>query len=184
MRPRLFYLTVLVVVIADQVSKRVALAELPWNVKEPVVPHVLWLTLTRNTGGAFSLFQANNRVFIAIASVAILALVYAYQRSARRELVPTAAMALALGGAIGNVIDRIRLDAVVDFFDLGWWPVFNVADSAISIAIVLLAWHFLFGSRTAEGERGRGGEGENPEAQPSTLNPQLANSPTNTPAQD
>ncbi len=145
MRPLIFYLTALVVVVCDQVSKWAVSTRMVRGVPVPVIGHVLYLTPTYNTGGAFSLFQARNTVFIVIAGLAILALVYAYQRMQRRELLPTAAMSLALGGAVGNLLDRIRLGHVVDFFDLRWWPVFNIADSAISVGICLLAWHFLFG---------------------------------------
>jgi signal peptidase II len=116
----------------------------------PVIAKVLALTHTHNTGGAFSLFQARNEWFEIVAVVAIVALVFAYHRMKSKSLAVTAALALAFGGAIGNLIDRIRFHEVVDFFDvlvplpqIGRWPVFNVADSAISIGIVLLAWHFL-----------------------------------------
>lgn len=166
MKPVRFYLLAVIIVILDQLTKWVVQAKLPLdNVPVPAVGRFLYLTHTRNTGGAFSLFQAGNTVFIVVAFAAIIALVYAYHKMKRTDLAVTAALALALGGAIGNLIDRIRFGFVVDFFDIqagtghSIWPIFNVADSAITVGIVLLAFHFLFakspaGQDSAPGERG------------------------------
>jgi signal peptidase II len=149
-RPVLFYLVALIIVAGDQISKYAVLHSLPVSASRPVLGTFLFLTHTRNTGGAFSLFQAGNAAFIAVAAVAILALIYAYHRFQRGHLMVSAALSLALGGAIGNLIDRVRFGYVIDFFDIhAWmghtiWPIFNVADSAITIGILLLAWHFLF----------------------------------------
>jgi signal peptidase II len=149
-RPLLFYVVALVIVVGDQISKWAILQSVPYNGRVPVIGRFLYLTHTHNTGGAFSLFQAGNAVFIAVAVIAILALLYAYHRFQRGHLMVSGALSLALGGAIGNLIDRVRFGYVVDFFDIhAWtgrtiWPIFNVADSAITVGIVLLAWHFLF----------------------------------------
>jgi len=150
-RPFLFFATAVLIVVCDQVSKWAVITNLPQNATRPVIGGFLQLTHTRNSGGAFSLLQARPAVFIVIAVVAIAALCYAYFRSSRGDLLVSGAIALALGGAIGNLIDRVRFQNVVDFFDItvklpliGRWPVFNVADSAITVGIVLLAGHFLF----------------------------------------
>jgi signal peptidase II len=153
-KPFRFYLIVLLIVVCDQVSKWAVTAQIPFGGSRPILGHWLLLTPTRNTGGAFSLFQARNSVFMLVAVVAIAALLYAYHRFQRRELLVSAALSLALGGAVGNLIDRLRFGYVVDFFDVRVWPIFNVADSAITIGILLLAWHFLF-HKQAEGEGGR-----------------------------
>jgi signal peptidase II len=149
-KPIRFYLIALIIVIADQVSKWAILQNLPLGASRPALGTVLFLTHTHNTGGAFSLFPAANATFILIAALATLALIYAYHKMQRGQLIVSAALALALGGAIGNLIDRLRFGYVIDFFDLhGWtnhniWPIFNVADSAITVGITLLAFHFLF----------------------------------------
>ena len=150
MKPIRFYLIALVIVICDQVSKWSVVRALPPNGTRPVLGRFLSLTYTVNTGGAFSLFQARNIVFIFVAVIAMVALTYAYHKFQRHDLYISAALALALGGAVGNLIDRIRLGHVIDFFDVHFWPIFNVADSAITIGILLLAWHFLFGNRKQE----------------------------------
>ncbi len=152
MRPLTFYLTVAVLVATDQVSKWSVTRTVPAT-GQPVVPGVFSLTPTQNTGGAFSLLQAHNSVFLVIAAVAILALLLAYHYRRHEDMLVCAALALALGGAIGNVIDRAAFGYVRDFFhvhDLSGntlWPIFNIADSAITVSVVLLAWRALRPSR-------------------------------------
>lgn len=146
------------VIVADQITKFVILRSLPFGASRPVLGPLLSLTHTRNTGGAFSLFQANNEIFIVVASLATVALLVAYHRYHRDHLPVAAALALALGGAIGNLIDRIRYGYVVDFFDIHIWPIFNIADSAITVAIVVLLWRFLLAKEpgpATEPNRGR-----------------------------
>jgi signal peptidase II len=149
-KPIRFYLTALIIILADQLTKWVIVQKLPLGASRPALGNILVLTHTRNTGGAFSLLPAGNAVFIGIAFFATLALIYAYHKYQQRQTIVSAALALALGGAIGNLVDRLRFHYVVDFFDFhGWtnhtvWPIFNVADSAISVGIFLLALHFLF----------------------------------------
>jgi signal peptidase II len=157
-RPLLFYATALVIVLCDQLSKWVVVSRLSLTGSRPVIGDFLHITYTENTGGAFSILQARNSVFVIIAIIAIGSLAFAYYRSTRRDLLVNAALALAMGGAVGNLIDRVRLQHVVDFFDLQFhgrniWPIFNVADSAITVGIVLLAWHFVFKKEPAKDER-------------------------------
>ncbi len=154
MRPFLFYAMALVIAVCDQVSKSVVAQKLTLNVPAPALGKIVFLTYTQNTGGAFSLFRAKNGFFIVIAIVAMVALIVAYQRGQRSSLIVSAAISMALGGAIGNLIDRLRYGYVIDFFDFqggtghNLWPIFNVADSAITVGIVLLALHFLFSKET------------------------------------
>ncbi len=139
MRPILFYVITLMIFAADQVSKWAVITSLPLGASRPVIGSVLSLTHTHNTGGAFSLFQARNGIFIVVACIAIVALLLAYHRYHKASLGVSAALALALGGAIGNVTDRVRFGYVIDFFDIHVWPIFNIADSAISVGIIILA---------------------------------------------
>lgn len=145
MRPLAFGLTVAAIVLADQVSKWSVGRSVPPSGR-PIITGVFSLTPTQNTGGAFSLLQAHNSVFLAIAVVAVLALILAYRYVGRQDMLVCAALALALGGAIGNVIDRAAFGYVRDFFHLHdmsgktLWPIFNIADSAITVSVVLLAY--------------------------------------------
>ena len=145
LRPLYFYLIVLLVFVTDQISKALIQQTLAFNEYRHIVGSYFMLTLTKNTGGAWGLLPSGNRVFIAFAAVAIVALLYAYHRIARGDLLVGSAFALALGGAVGNLLDRLRYGYVVDFFDVRIirWPIFNVADSAISLGIVLLLLHYV-----------------------------------------
>lgn len=118
----------------------------------PIVDGLIRIAKSYNTGGIFGLF-GNSAIVLALASTIVIGLIVVYQA---REGVAgpwllTLALGLLLGGAIGNFLDRIRLGAVVDFVDVGigdWrWYTFNVADSAISIALVLLVVLSIFGDR-------------------------------------
>jgi signal peptidase II len=142
------------IVVLDQISKLAALERLAPGVAVPVVDGLLSLTLVMNTGLAFGLLAglpAAWRWLVALLSIVAL-LVLA--RVAVRVLAGggwTARLSVALifGGAVGNLIDRARFGAVVDFVDAHYrgyhWPAFNAADSAITVGVVLLALHLLAG---------------------------------------
>lgn len=151
MKRFLFVLPMLAVIALDQATKHWCFAHLFPDAPKPFIDHVLYLTLTFNTRGAFSLFPLPNQLFIAITLLLISALV-GYVFFSRPSKGFQIWMGLVLGGGIGNLIDRFRFGHVVDFLDLRFWPVFNVADSAISIAltwlVVTLFWQF-FARRTA-----------------------------------
>lgn len=145
-----------VVVGLDQITKFAALDRLPAGVPVPVLDDWLSLTLVMNPGLAFGLLGTVPtawRWVVALLSIVALA---ALARVALRVL-PTGgwlgrlAVGLIFGGAVGNLVDRARFGAVVDFIDVYWrawhWPAFNVADSAISVGVVLLALRLL-GDRT------------------------------------
>jgi signal peptidase II len=152
LRPSLFYAIVAIVFIADQMSKQWVQRMLIVNgPSRPIFSDAFLLTLTRNTGGAWGLLPQGNPVFVAFAVLAVCALLFAYHRM-QRDLLVGGAFALALGGALGNLLDRLRFGYVVDFFDarIIHWPIFNVADSAITLGIVLLLLHFF---RAARDER-------------------------------
>src|SRR5207237_6071469 len=108
----------------------------------PVVGELLKLTYVMNRGAAFGVLQNQNVFFIIVSGVVIAVIVGSYRYSAMRSPLVNLALGLQLGGALGNLADRLRLGYVVDFIDLGigaWrWYTFNVADAAISGAVVLL----------------------------------------------
>ena len=146
-----------VLVVLDQLSK---LAVLQWLAPGRVVEVTPFFNfvLVYNPGAAFSfLAQApgwQRGLFIAIALVASAWIVFLLRRHWRETLF-SFALALILGGAVGNLIDRVVYGAVVDFLDFhaagGHWPAFNVADSAITVGAVLLVWDGFFGRRPAPG---------------------------------
>jgi signal peptidase II len=139
-----------VVVVLDQASKYLAVAKLTGN--PPVeVTSFFNLVLVYNRGAAFSFLAGaggwQRELFTGIALVASAWIIWLLYRHPQQTLF-SLALALVLGGAIGNVIDRVMIGAVVDFLDFhafGWhWPAFNVADSAITCGAALLIWDGLF----------------------------------------
>ena len=137
------------VVVLDQLSKFAITRALSYGERVEVAPFFN-LLLVHNRGAAFSFLASasgwQRELFIGIAVVASIWIIYLLRKYPRQTLF-CFALSLILGGAIGNVIDRILLDAVVDFLDFhafGWhWPAFNVADSAITCGAVLLVWESL-----------------------------------------
>ena len=136
-----------VVVVLDQASKAWVLGSLHL-MERHIVTSFFNLVLVFNPGASFS-FLADaggwqKWFFVVLALGISLWLLGLLRRHAQERLLP-AALSLILGGAIGNVIDRLRFDAVVDFLDFhlaGYhWPAFNVADSAITVGVALMLWH-------------------------------------------
>jgi signal peptidase II len=128
----------LLVVAADQYTKHVVATTFMADESRIVIPHVLYLTYVQNTHGAFGLFGSHPLLLAAFASAVLVGFFLWYRSTGNAGMTTHIAFGLILGGAIGNIADRMRLSYVVDFLDLRWWPVFNVADSAISIGVILL----------------------------------------------
>jgi signal peptidase II len=146
---RIVALIVAAIVIAlDRWSKLWVIHHIPIGRARVIIPHVFRLTHVLNTGAAFSLFEGNTSpamvrnlliAFSVIAVIVVLALLWKY---ARQFTLVSFSLALILGGAIGNLYDRVRFSHVVDFLEVHivhyHWPDFNVADSAICIGAILL----------------------------------------------
>ena len=132
------------VVLLDQLSKILALHYLSPQASVSLIPEVLDLTLVHNPGVAFGFF-GNSTVFLfAVITVSLVFLFFIANRS-HHQASPSVrwALSLILGGAIGNWIDRLRFGAVIDFIDFRIWPVFNIADSAITIGVCIYFIHVL-----------------------------------------
>ena len=127
----------------DQATKQVALHALAPHFPVPVLGDFLRLTLIHNRGAAFGLTIGGPLVHTAVAVGALGLLAWMYRGLPAQARLQRGALALVLGGALGNIVDRVRLHEVVDFIDVGlseaWrWPVFNVADSCVTIGVLLL----------------------------------------------
>ena len=137
---REFYIAAVGALLLDQASKFLIRAV----VREPVtvIRGFFSVTPQENTGAAFGAFAGAGQLLVLIGLVVIFAIVKL--RSERRRSRPLAiALGLILGGAIGNLIDRLAFGAVFDFLDFHFWPVFNLADTAIVIGVGLLAIYWL-----------------------------------------
>lgn len=137
-------ITTFSIVFIDRITKLFFSDLLAYGESLPVIRNVLHMTLVHNTGIAFGFFKDQGIVFIVIPVIAILLLIfnvyYYRQNNEALSRVYITAFSLILGGAIGNLIDRIVYGHVIDFIDFRIWPVFNVADSAITIGAVLIAF--------------------------------------------
>jgi len=138
----------LVIFAGDQISKAWVVL---WLGPEPLLraislgPSWLNLVYSRNTGVAFGFFQHVPQLFIFTSILITAGAIYTYVVHLPNHVTwVQVAMGLILGGAVGNISDRLRLGSVVDFMSVGWWPVFNLADSAISTGVTALAAYLIF----------------------------------------
>ena len=127
---------------ADQLSKAMVQAQLALDQRVAVIGDVVMLWHARNSGAAFSLFQGGTVLFLVVTVFALGMVVYFYRAFRSRSLWVHLILGLVLGGALGNVTDRLRSGFVTDFISVGIgstrWPTFNIADSAIVVGILSL----------------------------------------------
>lgn len=153
----LFWTVLLVVVVADVITKAIAVYSLaPQRVPHEIIGESVRFTLVYNPGAAFGLHLGDYSrwIFMVLTIGALVILGRLYRQTRDGDLPRTLAIALVCAGAVGNLIDRIRSPlGVVDFIDVGFgdmrWPTFNVADMAVSTGAFLLAW-VLWGEENAE----------------------------------
>ena len=142
-----FFLTALLVVYADQLSKlwirsNLAIGESLFEVG------IFSLTHLQNTGAAFGLFRGQSFPLTIVAIISAIALLFyalfIYRLSPLLDTrVSKIALGLVLGGTVGNLVDRVHFGGVTDFIKVGFWPTFNIADSALTVGVILFAYSFL-----------------------------------------
>lgn len=141
------------IVLIDQLTKAAVCRNLALYHSSVIIPGFFNLTHIQNPGGAFGFMASLSAewrlvLFVGVSAVAIGLILYFYIQTPSTEPLLAGALALVLGGAVGNLIDRIRLGKVVDFLDFYvkdlHWPAFNIADSAVSIGIVIFIVHAVF----------------------------------------
>ena len=132
-------LVAVAVVVADQATKAIVRSSIGPFESVTVIPGVVHLIDTRNSGVAFSVFSGGGALVVLVAVVALGALLAFFLTHLHRRLVwlPTG---LLLGGAAGNLIDRIRLGGVTDWIKLPHWPAFNLADACITVGVLVLIY--------------------------------------------
>lgn len=138
------WLITMSVLAADRISKYIAKGYLRPRGSLPVIDGIFHLTYVENRGVAFGMLQNKGWVFIPVTLVVILGMVYLLGKTEKKSRMLRLSMAMVLGGAIGNLYDRIFIGYVVDFLDFRIWPVFNLADSSIVIGAVLLGYLIAF----------------------------------------
>jgi signal peptidase II len=156
----LYFSVSALVILGDRLTKLLAARRVELNFGSvPVIPHFFSITHVENTGAAFSLFaewpqRVRIPLLVGFSTVAMIVVCYLLWKSAAKFTCSGLALALILGGAIGNLYDRILFGRVTDFlhFYIGphTWPDFNIADSAIVCGATLLCIDLIFGSRAAK----------------------------------
>ena len=132
------------VVIVDRLAKYLVFNNLLQGQSIEVIPKFFHLTLVLNTGAAFGIFK-NFTAFFVVSSLSVIALIGIYAWYCKlKDLFLSVVLGLILGGAIANLIDRLIFGYVIDFMDFRIWPVFNIADSSITVGSILLVVKLFF----------------------------------------
>lgn len=143
------FLTALLVLAVDRIAKTLAVTNLHVRESLQIFPGIFHLTLVFNTGAAFGILKDQRLFFITVSLAAILLAVFYAAKKRLKDKTLALAFGLIIGGATGNLIDRIYLGYVIDFFDFRVWPVFNIADSSITIGVIILGFYLVKSDRHA-----------------------------------
>lgn len=139
----IFFGVALLIIILDQLTKYLVKSNLSMGQSVPVIKNFFSITLIKNFGIGFGMLNIPAaRWILVFAAIVIIGIILYYYKQIPDKYLPLVAASLVLGGAIGNIIDRILLGFVVDFLDFTIWPAFNVADSAVTIGAVCLIFYF------------------------------------------
>lgn len=122
----------------DQIAKNFVATTFAPGESRIVIPRLLYWTFVQNHRGAFGLFGSQTWVLVVMALGVLAVFWFAFKDAAAQSQLVQFAFGGIVGGAVGNIVDRFHYGYVVDFIDVRWWPVFNVADSCISVGVVLL----------------------------------------------
>ena len=144
----IYYVIALVIIALDQVTKMLVVKNMTLGESIPIIDNFLSITSHRNPGAAWGILAGQMWFFYIVTIVVVIALIYYMQKMAKSHVLIGLALAFMLGGAIGNFIDRVFRQEVVDFVDtiiFGYdFPIFNVADSALTIGVGLLIIFMFF----------------------------------------
>ena len=127
-----------IVVLLDQLTKFLIKQNFQLNQSIPILKNIFHLTYITNTGSAFGLFKGLNLFFMLFSIIVIIVIFYYLNKIVENKKLLQFSIGLLLGGTIGNLIDRIAYASVIDFIDFRIWPVFNIADAAVTISVILL----------------------------------------------
>lgn len=137
-----YYLIACIVIIIDQLTKWWVVANMELRESIPIIENFFYLTSHRNTGAAWGILAGQMVFFYIITVIVIIFIVYYMQRFAKNNVFTGISLALILGGAIGNFIDRLFRKEVVDFFDVYIgsydYPIFNIADASLVIGVIFI----------------------------------------------
>ena len=155
----IFFLGAAVIIALDQITKSAITARFILHESYPVIHGLFNLVYVMNPGAAFGFLADASETFryiffTGITVAAVMLIVYYLIKSNPRNLMLVGSLTLIFGGAVGNLIDRLRFGAVVDFLDVfigsAHWPAFNVADSAITVGAVLMIWEMILNRKSKD----------------------------------
>ena len=132
------FLAALFVFVLDRLTKIAVAKNMSYGQSIHILPKIFNFTYVTNDGTAFSLFKGQNAILAAISVLAIIVIVFYVVTHKNSGPILSLALGLILGGALGNLVDRIKFGHVIDFLDFRVWPVFNIADSSLTIGISML----------------------------------------------
>ncbi|MDP6265770.1 MAG: signal peptidase II [Candidatus Woesearchaeota archaeon] len=132
----------IVVVLIDQITKFLIKTNFELNQTLPLIKNFFHFTYITNFGAGFGILQQQEFILIFISIIVIGVIVYHFDRIKEKEILLQALVGFVLGGTIGNLIDRIAYGFVIDFLDFRIWPIFNVADSFVTIGVIGLIIYF------------------------------------------
>lgn len=133
-----FWAAAALTILLDQFSKHLVIASMTPGESRVFIPHLVYWTYVQNTHGAFGLFGNNAVLLVGLSLVVLAVFWYAFRDLAAKSVAVRIAFGAIVGGAIGNIVDRVHHAFVVDFIDFRWWPVFNAADSCITLGVTAL----------------------------------------------
>jgi signal peptidase II len=141
----MIFITVSVIFFLDRFTKIYIIKNFLLNQTAPLIKGILYFTLVHNRGAAFGILKNQLPVFIFTAVVTVILIYLNLKKNKKKTLsLYYFSLSLILAGALGNLVDRLIFGYVIDFIDLRFWPVFNIADSAITVGAILLGYHIIF----------------------------------------
>ncbi|WIV10791.1 signal peptidase II [Proteiniborus sp. MB09-C3] len=149
-RSQMLYAAIsIIIILLDQITKFYAVQLLKGNAPVVIIENFLRLNYVENFGAAFGILQNKKIFFIIITTIVVIGIIVYIKTNTNLTITMKIALAMVIGGAIGNLIDRVRLGYVIDFVDVNFWglydfPVFNIADSSIVIATILICYLVIF----------------------------------------
>lgn len=139
----IFISTTLIIFLIDRIIKLLIQSKLLPDQPITIIPNFFHLTYITNTGAAFSLFSGYNHFLFIIGLLMIIIVSVYFFKTEEKQTLPSLMLGLIVGGALGNLFDRLFFGSVIDFLDFRIWPAFNFADTAITIGIIFLVVYFI-----------------------------------------
>ena len=128
--------TALIIILIDQLSKFLIKSNFQLNQSVPIINNIFHLTYINNTGAGFGILKAQTLILIFVSIAVIGIIFYNFDKIKNKEILLQVLVGFVLGGTIGNLIDRLAYGYVIDFLDFRIWPIFNFADSFVTIGII------------------------------------------------